>query len=158
MKGNYRHGMRHTRIYNIWRSMRQRCNNPKCSNYKNYGGKGIKVCQEWEDFQTFHKWAMDHGYSEELTIDRTDVHGNYEPSNCRWVSYKEQANNKSNSRYIEVDGERHTISEWGDISGISSKTIWMRLKIGWTPKRAVTEPSCVGRNQYIQLGGVICRD
>ena len=77
MRGNYKHGMRHTRIYNIWRSMRQRCSNPKCINYKNYGGKGVQVCPEWEDFQTFYDWAMSNGYTDKLTIDRLDASGNY---------------------------------------------------------------------------------
>lgn len=148
MRGNYKHGMRRTRIYNIWRSMRQRCSNSKCKNYKHYGGKGITVCPEWEDFQTFHKWAVEHGYSDELTIDRIDVNGNYEPSNCRWVSYKIQANNKSDSKFIEVNGISHTIAEWGDITGIQKATIWARLNKGWSTERAITEPAFVGHNQY----------
>ena len=150
VKGNYRHGMRHTRIYNIWRSMRQRCTNPKCINYKNYGGRGIKVCPEWEQFQTFHKWAIDNGYSDELTIDRIDVNGNYEPSNCRWISYKEQSNNKTNNRRIEVGGEVHTMSEWAEIKGIKVSVIWYRLESGWTPERAVNEPAFCGKNQYLR--------
>ena len=148
MRGNYRHGMRYTRIYNIWRSMRQRCSNPKCKNYKNYGGRGITVCQEWEDFQTFYDWAMSNGYAEDLTIDRVDVNGDYEPSNCRWVSYKIQANNKSDSKFIEVNGISHTIAEWSDITGIQKATIWARLQKGWSIERAITEPAFVGHNQF----------
>jgi hypothetical protein len=139
-KNHLKHGMRHTRIYNIWRAMRQRCSNPKCINYKNYGGKGVQVCTEWEDFQTFYDWAMLNGYAEYLTIDRVDVNGNYEPSNCRWVSYKVQANNKRNSKFLELNGVSHTIAEWGDITGIPKGTIWLRLKKGWSVERAITEP------------------
>ena len=148
MRGNYKHGMRHTRIYNIWRSMRQRCSNPNCINYSSYGGRGITVCAEWESFQAFYDWAMANGYAEDLTIDRKDADGNYEPSNCRWVTQKVQQNNRTNNRLIEVDGISHTIAEWGSIAGIRSATIWARLKKGWSPKRAVTEPVFVGHNQY----------
>ena len=98
MSGNYKHGMRHTRLYNIWRSMNQRCNNPNTINFKRYGGRGITVCDEWkDDFQAFYDWAMANGYSDELTIDRLDPNGNYEPSNCRWATWEQQANNKRNS-------------------------------------------------------------
>ncbi len=98
-KGNYKHGMRYTRLYNIWRSMRQRCNNPNNVNYKNYGGRGISVCSEWDiSFTCFMEWALANGYQEHLTIDRINNDGNYEPSNCRWATYKEQSSNKRNSR------------------------------------------------------------
>ena len=148
MRGNYRHGMRYTRIYNIWRSMRQRCFNPRCDAYKHYGGRGITVCTEWENFQTFYDWAMSNGYAEDLTIDRVDTDKNYEPSNCRWVTQKVQQNNRTNNRLLEVDGVSHTIAEWGDATGIQASTIWARLKTGWSPKRAVTEPAFVGHNQF----------
>lgn len=139
MKGNYKHGMRHTRIYDIWRSMRQRCSNPKCINYHNYGGKGVSVCREWnESFEAFYKWAMDNGYNDELTIDRIDVNKDYDPTNCRWVTYKEQANNKTNNRIIEFKGESRTIAEWADITGIKKATIWARLQKGWNVERALT--------------------
>lgn len=149
MKGNYKHGMRHTRLYNIWRSMRQRCSNPKCINYHNYGGKGIKVCEEWQkDFSAFYKWATENGYKEGLTIDRKDVIGNYEPSNCRWSTYKEQANNKRNNRIIECKGISHTLGEWSEITGIKLATIWARLQKGWSVEKALETKPVVGRNQF----------
>ena len=138
--GNYRHGKRYSRIYNIWRSMRQRCKNPNSVNYKNYGEKGIAVCDEWNDFENFYNWAMENGYQEELTIDRIDVNGNYTPSNCRWISYKQQANNKTNNRLIEFQGEIHTLGEWASITKIKLPTIWARLKYGWSVEKALTIP------------------
>lgn len=148
MKGNYRHGMRHTRIYNIWRSMRQRCSNPNCINYHNYGGKGISVCDEWNNsFEAFYEWARLTGYEEDLTIDRKDVKGNYEPSNCKWSSYKQQANNKTNNKLLEFQGEIHTLGEWASITGIKLSTIWARLNRGWSVEKTLTTDVVSRSNQ-----------
>ena len=141
MRGNnYRHGMRYTRLYNIWRSMNQRCRNPKSYNYERYGGRGITVCEEWHQFIPFRDWAMKNGYADNLTIDRKDTNGNYEPGNCRWATPKEQANNKRSNRHIELDGVSHTLAEWEGITGIKLNTIWARLDRGWPAERALTAP------------------
>lgn len=133
-----KHGKRHTRIYNIWRAMRQRCSNPNCINYMRYGGKGVMVCNEWNDFETFYEWSMQNGYSDDLTIDRIDNDKGYEPSNCRWVTIIQQANNKRANRRITMNGVTHTLAEWPRITGIKSATISRRLHLGHTPEEALT--------------------
>lgn len=134
------HGMCHTRIHDIWLGMKKRCDNSNFSAYHRYGGRGIKVCDEWQAFEPFYEWAMGNGYSNELTIDRIDVNGNYEPSNCRWATIEEQANNTSRNRYLTFNGETHTIAEWAKILGISYGTLSSRIKRGWTITDAVERP------------------
>ena len=138
-KNHFKYGYSHTRIDNIYKAMVARCYKTTSVNYKRYGAKGVKVCDEWlKDKQKFFKWAFENGYSESLTIDRIDVNGNYEPSNCRWTTYKKQANNKSNNRLITYNGETHTLAEWGDIKGINQGTLHSRLKRGWDVERTLT--------------------
>lgn len=90
----YIHGDSHSRLHNIWTGMLNRCRNPNVSRYECYGGRGISVCPEWHEYLSFKEWALTHGYSQDLSIDRIDVNGNYEPSNCRWITMKEQAANR----------------------------------------------------------------
>ena len=132
------HGNSMTRLAGIWYGMRKRCGDP---NSKEYGGRGIKICDEWlNSFQAFYEWAMENGYSNDLTIDRIDVNGNYEPSNCRWTTSKVQNNNRSNNRFMTFNGETHTMAEWADITGIKYQVLASRiLNHGWTVERALTQ-------------------
>lgn len=116
--------------YNSYKSMMHRCYNKNAANYKNYGGRGIKVCKEWHNIETFEKWANSSGFKVGLTLDRIDVDGNYCPENCRWATQKEQCNNRRNTVYIEYNGEIHTISEWADMIGMKRSTFSNRYHKG----------------------------
>lgn len=132
------HGMRNTRLYRIWSSMKARCKYETHIEALNYHDRGITVCEEWnKNFESFAEWAKESGYNDRLTIDRIDVNGNYEPSNCRWVTQKEQCNNKRNNNIIIIDGVRHTVSEWSNIADVSRNTICNRIKRGVEPYDAV---------------------
>ena len=123
------HGETGTRLYNLWVSMKERCNNPNNSRYHRYGGRGITVCKEWRDsFLNFKKWAYENGYQENLSIDRKDNDGNYEPSNCKWATNKEQCNNRSTNIVIKYKGVEKTATEWSKETGIDSHTIIKRYK------------------------------
>lgn len=136
---NKKHGMTNTRLFHCWSAMKDRCINEHNQAYKNYGGRGITVCDEWlHNFQSFYDWSMEHGYTDDLTIDRIDVNGNYCPENCRWITRDEQQRNKRNNRYIEYNGEIKTIAEWAKIAGIERSVLRGRIDRGWTIEKALT--------------------
>lgn len=128
---NRKHNKSYSRIYHIWVNMIQRCTNINNKSFKDYGGRGITVCKEWKEFQNFDKWALNNGYSDNLTIDRIDVNENYEPSNCRWVTVKEQANNKRNNHIVTFFRETHSITEWSRILNIPLSTLARKNKDDW---------------------------
>lgn len=136
-----KHGATKTRLYNIWHKIIQRCCDPKDSAFKHYGGRGITICDEWRNsFEAFRDWALLNGYSDELTIDRIDNNGNYEPSNCRWATNEIQANNKRTNRMITYDGKTQTVKQWADELGLNYYTLHSRItKRNWSIERALTK-------------------
>ena len=141
---------KYTQLYNSWRGMKDRCNNKNNTRYDSYGGKGVSVCEEWNDFLNFKEWALDNGYKPGLTIERKDVDGNYEPSNCCWVTNKEQANNKTTSHFLTFNGETLTINQWAEKLNIKRELIKDRLRWGWSVNDALTTPAakCERRDSY----------
>ena len=124
---NHTHGMTNTRLFHIWQGIKNRCFNKNFEHYKHYGERGITICKEWKDnFMSFYDWAMANGYKDVLTIDRIDVNGNYEPSNCRWIKQAEQSRNRRDTVYITYNGETHTFYEWSKITGINQNTLCTR--------------------------------
>lgn len=112
--------------------MKTRCYNVKAKDYKNYGLRGIKICDEWlNDSNLFIEWSLNNGYQVGLTIDRIDTNGNYEPNNCRWITSKEQQSNKRNNKLITINGETKTLSQWAEKSGLSRHVIFERIKMKW---------------------------
>lgn len=142
-----KHGKRYTRLYNIWLNSKQRCYNTKSRDYKDYGERGIKICDDWlHDFMSFYDWAMSNGYQENLTIDRIDVNGNYEPSNCRWVDQKTQQNNKRTNVHLTYNGITKTMSEWASELNIKYELIQTRHYRKWSDKECL-----FGRDENVGL-------
>ena len=146
---------RNERLYRIWRAMRDRCQRKGNDRYENYGGRGISVCAEWQDYESFKRWAVQSGYQEGLSIDRIDNDGNYEPSNCRWASNSEQCNNKRNNHIVEYEGESHTVAEWARITGIPYPTIQSRINRDKLPLEKVFVKKHLSRDKetgrYVSL-------
>jgi hypothetical protein len=129
---SYKDGRSADKLYNVWFAIKNRINSPKCKEYKYYGGRGIKMCDEWYDYAVFKKWAFGNGYKDGLTIEREKVNEDYCPENCSWITKLEQAQNKRNTVYIYYRGQKKTIRQWCEE---------LNLKYG-------TERSRVYRNFY----------
>ena len=128
---NTKHNQSHTKLYRTWNDMRQRTENPKREDYKNYGARNIHICNEWLDFTAFKNWALENGYQEGLTIERKDVNGDYCPENCCWIPFEKQAQNKRNTVKIEYAGEILTLKEWSIKLGINLNTLKTRYYRGY---------------------------
>jgi len=127
------------RIYRTWRGMHQRCYNKTHDKYKWYGEKGIVICSEWHDFMAFREWALGSGYTDNLTIDRTNPDGNYCPENCRWVDMKFQANNKTNNRIVTWLNENYTVSQFAEKLHVPYHTVRNQMKLGWGIEKIVLQ-------------------
>lgn len=134
-----KHGKYDTRLYRILHDMKRRCYNKDSKAYNNYGNRGVAVCDEWlQDFQAFYDWSMANGYDDTLTIDRIDVNGNYEPSNCRWATRKQQNRNTRRNRNYTINGETHCLKEWCEILNLNYNTVRKRLnRLNWSIERAL---------------------
>ena len=135
-KGHTNTFIKNRRLINIYNGMISRCYYKKNPHYKNYGGRGIKVCQEWLNNKgLFYNWAINNGYKDNLTIDRIDNNGNYEPNNCRWATKIEQANNTSRNRLIKYNNKTKTLAEWAKELNMSQQKLKYRLD-NWSIEKA----------------------
>ena len=148
--GNMRRidGRSYDKLYHIYYHVRSRCENPKTTHYDCYGGRGIKVCEEWKTWEMFRDWALANGYTEGLTIDRIDVDGDYEPSNCRWITQAEQMRNTRKTRYLVLDGVKKPLKTWCEEFKVSFNTASARFTRGWTDPYEVL----FGRRKEISYG------
>lgn len=134
------HGEARTRLYKIWIGMKNRCHNTEASNYKDYGGRGILVCEEWRhSYAAFSTWAKQNGYADNLSIDRIDNDKGYFPENCRWVNRFAQGNNKRSNTVFTIDGETKTVTQWAREYGINPITVFSRLYKGMDIVEALTK-------------------
>ena len=133
-----KHNMHKTRLYGIWCNIKERCYNSNNNQYHNYGGRGIKVCDEWQEFISFKEWALNNGYDDTLTLDRIDFNGGYEPNNCRWITIQAQQYNKRNNHLITYNGRTQTLTEWANERGIKRNTLDARInRSHWDIGRAL---------------------
>lgn len=132
-----KHGDYKTRLYNIFKCMKRRCNNKNYKRYIFYGGKGVKICKEWNTYLNFKKWSLENGYQDNLSIGRINNDGNYEPSNCRWETLKQQANNTSRSHFIKYKNMKLTISQWADYLNLTYNQVNCSLFRGYTIKEII---------------------
>lgn len=142
-----RHGDWGTRLYRTWQDMKNRCNNPNSKDYKDYGGRGIKVCEEWANsYIEFKKWSLNNNYSDDLTIERINVNEGYKPQNCKFIPIEEQYYNKRNTIYLNFDGKKLNVKEWSIITGLTKRLILNRKQRGWSDEEILTVPIGGKRN------------
>lgn len=148
---NTKHNKSNTRLYKIWYGMKRRCYDKRMKSYKRYGGRGIKICDEWlNDFMNFYDWAIKNGYNDNLSIDRKDNDGDYKPSNCRWATDLTQARNHQNTICLELFGYEKPLAEWNDIAGVSYSRSYQRYKRGL---RVFDDEDLKKIKKYLENGG-----
>lgn len=152
---SYIHGYSRTRLYRIWISMKARCFDVNATGYCYWGGRGITVCKEWLEFMPFYEWAMANGYSDDLTIERIDNDGNYEPANCTWILRGKQAKNKRHvlrkrkAIYLSLNGRTLSLKQWASCLGIRYNTLYNRLFVcDWPLKKALAQANSIKGNDY----------
>lgn len=151
-KERQEHGYTHHPLYSRYYHMRSRCENKADCGYERYGGRGIKVCDEWRnDIVAFIEWGIANGFKEGLSLDRIDNNGDYSPENCRWADATQQCNNRRTNAFLTLNGEKHTYAEWGRITGINQFTIRTRIEdLGWSVEDALTTPTDERRYGILQ--------
>lgn len=143
------HGQSRTKLFRVWKAMRERCRYPKHIHFSRYGGRGITVCDEWQNFFVFFAWAIANGWRQGLQIDRINGDGNYSPENCRLVTPQQQARNTSRNRILDAFGESKCVAEWSEDSrcAVSHHCLRGRVLRGWPGERAITEPLIVNQRR-----------
>jgi len=138
-EAHYKHGASKTRLHNIWTKMHERCEKEYCKQYKYYGARGIKVCDEWQEFVPFRDWAMNNGYKKDLTIERINVNGSYCPENCCWISSSEQMRNRTDRAWYTYNGKTQLLVDWAKDLDTDVRTLWARIHVlGWSVEDALT--------------------
>lgn len=140
MMAPIKHGGSGTPLYNVWKSMRQRCNNKKSHDYKWYGKEGVKISEEWDDFANFRAWALESGYKKGLTIDRIDWSGPYSPGNCRWITIQEQQKNRRSILLFSYNDRQYTVESFCNEFGITKAMFYDRKHKGWNLDRIASTP------------------
>lgn len=137
-----KHSETHTRLYTIWANLKRRCLNPNDTRYKSYAGRGIGICNEWRNsYESFARWAKNNGYTDNLSLDRINNNGNYEPSNCRWTTNIVQCNNKRNNLNITWCGKTQTVTQWERELDFKKGTLYSRIFVyHWDVQKAFTHP------------------
>ena len=138
-RGNPSHNLSHTRIYRIYKKIKRRCYVKDDPAYKDYGGRGIYMCDEWkESVENFYNWAMQNGYSDNLSIDRIDNNSGYSPENCRWATTKMQCNNRRSNIVVTIGNKTMNVAQWCEELGLNKGSIYSRIEKGWNPVEALT--------------------
>lgn len=135
------HGKSKERLYTMFHNMHKRCYDKDHISFRNYGGRGIGVSEEWRnDFESFYEWSIKNGYNDNLTIDRINNDNDYSPVNCKFITHKEQQNNRRDNVFVSYEGDTRTISQWSESKGIKYSVLQSRLKAGWSTKKAIETP------------------
>lgn len=134
------HGQSGTKLHYIWIEMRQRCNNPEHPKYHLYGGRGIKICGDWKEFESFYKWAKKSGYKEGLSIDRINNNESYYPNNCRWATQSVQMNNTRRTKKYKYKGKEQSLANWARELDLNYSTLRSRARLGWTTEEMFEVP------------------
>lgn len=138
---NRTHGDSKSKLYHIYHAMLQRCYDKSFKYYDCYGGRGIKICEEWQSYEPFRDWALSHGYEDGLSIEREDVNRDYCPDNCKWIPLSQQANNRRNTLYVEYHGKMVTMRDLADLYGVDRRRLYRRIvKQGWSVEDAINRP------------------